>query len=167
MVIDKVEAWHNDAPFMLNQLKLIPDSVVKNTKHACNFVNNMLRMAGLTIEKQQIRTGIFDPETGKEKRERRYNISPESQAMMQHYTNTRAVHKQIGVSHTGSDKLQIPECVTISEHSHPIDTTSGESIDKGFDTTNFAKEKALGSARNRTKGLLCCRSTFPSTPCCP
>ena len=65
-VLDKVEVWQQEAPFMLNQLKLIPDSVIKNTrkgaqfqrpKHACNFVNHLLRMAGLTIKSQQIRTG--------------------------------------------------------------------------------------------------------------
>ena len=125
-VIGKVEAWHNEASFMLNQLKLIPDSVIKNTKqgaqfqrpkHACNFVNNMLRMAGLAIEKQQTRTGEIDPETGKEKRVRRYCISHESLKTMQHYGNTRVAHKQIGVSHIGDNILQRPDGVTGSKDS--------------------------------------------------
>ena len=153
-VIDKVEAWHNDAPFMLNQLKLIPDSVIKNTKqgaqfhrpkYACNFVNNMLRMAGLTIEKQQIRTGIFDPETGKEKRERKYSINPQSLTMMQHYASTRAVHKQIGVSHTGGYKLQIPECVTIPEPSHSTDSKSKVPENQGLDMTMLMKKSVFNN----------------------
>ncbi|MGI9276442.1 MAG: hypothetical protein ACR2PT_16560 [Endozoicomonas sp.] len=120
-VVDKVEAWHNNAPFMLNQLKLIPDSVIKNTrqgaqfqrpKHACNFVNNMLRMAGLTIESQQVRTGEFDRANGKEKRVRRYNISQESLAVMRHYANTRATHRQTGLSHLQGNKLEDSDSVT-------------------------------------------------------
>ena len=120
-VVDRVEAWHNEAPFMLNQLKLIPDSVIKNTKqgaqfqrpkHACNFVNNLLRMAGLTIEKQQIRTGEFDSDTGKEKRIRRYSISPLSLATMQHYATKRAVHKRMELSHNGGNILERPNTVT-------------------------------------------------------
>ena len=79
-VVDRVEAYHHEYPFMLNQLKLIPDSVILNTpegakfqrpKSACNFVNRLLRMVGLVINSQQIRTGEMLPDTGNEKRVRR------------------------------------------------------------------------------------------------
>lgn len=120
-VVDRVEAYHNKYPFMLNQLKLIPDSVILNTtqgakfqrpKSACNFVNRLLRMAGLVINSQQIRTGEMLPDTGKEKRVRRYNINQESLACMRGYARSRAAHKQIKLSHTGVDSIKIKQGVT-------------------------------------------------------
>ncbi len=120
-VVDRVEAYHQETPFMLNQLKLIPDSVIKNTakgakfqrpKSACNFVNRLLRMAGLEIDKRQIRTGEFDLETGKEIRVRRYSINQESLMSMRRYALSRAVHKQIGLSQTQVDSIKICQGVT-------------------------------------------------------
>ena len=120
-VVDRVEAYHKKAPFMLNQLKLIPDSVIKNTvkgaefqrpKSACNFVNRLLRMAGLVIDKQQVRTGEFDPDTGKEKRIRRYSINQESLMLMRRYASSRAAHKQIGLSQIQGSSIKIRQGVT-------------------------------------------------------
>ena len=114
-VVDRVEAYHKEAPFMLNQLRLIPDSVVQNTqqgakfqrpKSACNFVNGLLRMAGLRIERKQFRTGETDPETGKGIRTRSYNINPESLALMNSYAKSRAAHKQIALSLNGADSIK-------------------------------------------------------------
>ena len=123
--VDRVEAYHKKAPFMLNQLKLIPDSVIKNTmkgaefqrpKSACNFVNRLLRMAGLIIDKQQIRTGEFNPDTGKEIRVRRYSINQESLMLMRRYASSRAAHKQIGLSHMIGDSIKTSQGVTAHNH---------------------------------------------------
>ena len=120
-VVGRVEAYHNDYPFMLNQLKLIPDSVILNTpqgakfqrpKSACNFVNRLLRMAGLVINSQQFRTGEVDSETGKGRRERKYSINQESLACMRGYARSRATHKQIHLAHTGVDSIKIKQGVT-------------------------------------------------------
>ena len=106
-VVDRVEAYQQNAPFMLNQLKLIPDTVIRNTqqgarfqrpKSACNFVNRLLRMAGLTIASKQVRTGHTDSETGKGIRVRRYSIEPESLELMRKYAHSRAVHKLMALT---------------------------------------------------------------------
>ena len=124
-VVDRVEAYHQETPFMLNQLKLIPDSVIKNTtkgakfqrpKSACNFVNRLLRMAGLVIEKQQMRTGETDPDTGKGERVRRYSINQESLILMRGYAQSRAAHKQIPVSHIAGNSIKISQGVTACHH---------------------------------------------------
>ena len=124
-VVDRVEAYHKDAPFMLNQLKLIPDSVILNTpqgarfqrpKSACNFVNQLLRMAGLVIERKQFRTGESDSETGKGKRTRNYSINQESLALMNGYARSRAAHKQIALSLNGADSIKIKHSVTACHH---------------------------------------------------
>ena len=134
-VVDQVEAYHKQTPFMLNQLKLIPDSVIKNTaqgaefqrpKSACNFVNRLLRMAGLIIDKQQIRTGEFNPDTGKEIRVRRYSINQESLILMRRYASSRAVHKQISVSHTGTSHIRDSQGVT-KNNIIPVTTPSAYS----------------------------------------
>ena len=124
-VVDRVEAYHKEVPFMLNQLRLIPDSVILNTpqgakfqrpKSACNFVNRLLRMAGLVIERKQFRTGETDPETGKGKRTRNYSISPESLALMNGYAQSRATHKQIALSLNGADSIKRTHRVTACHH---------------------------------------------------
>ena len=126
---------------MLNQLKLIPDSVIKNTtkgavfqrpKSACNFVNRLLRMAGLVIEKQQMRTGETDPDTGKGERVRRYSINQESLGLMRGYARSRAAHKQIQVSHIAGNSIKICQGVTACHH--------------GFD--GISSEKKLSSAQS-------------------
>ncbi|MGI9275222.1 MAG: hypothetical protein ACR2PT_10315, partial [Endozoicomonas sp.] len=99
-VLDRVEQYHQGSPFMLNQLKLIPGSVILNTPQgakfkrpasACQFVGQLLRMAGLrTISRQcRVEGGV---------RARFYRINPESLVTMQHYAHSRAVHKEIRVS---------------------------------------------------------------------
>ncbi|MET4694480.1 plasmid replication protein, CyRepA1 family [Endozoicomonas lisbonensis] len=134
-VVDRVEAYHNEYPFMLNQLRLIPDSVIMNTpqgakfqrpKSACNFVNRLLRMAGLVINSQQIRTGEIITETNKEKRVRRYSINQESLTCMRGYAQSRSAYKQIALSHAAADSINIKQGVTAYEHE--LEVTAGRTL---------------------------------------
>ena len=140
-VVDRVEAYHNEYPFMLNQLKLIPDSVILNTpkgakfqrpKSACNFVNRLLRMAGLVINSQQIRT--------REKRVRCYSINQESLACMSGYARSRAAHKLINLTHTGVDSIKIKQGVTVCQQGSEV--TSSKALNT---TAESRKSTALES----------------------
>ena len=154
-VVDQVEAYHQQTPFMLNQLKLIPDSVIKNStqgavfqrpKSACNFVNRLLRMGGLVIDKQQVRTGEFDPDTGKEIRVRRYSINQESLMLMRRYACFRAAHKQIGLSQLRGSSIKISQGVTACHH-----TIRGNDGVQAQVTTESRKSTETGTLLLRTK----------------
>lgn len=140
-VVDRVEAYHNEYPFMLNQLKLIPDSVILNTpkgakfqrpKSACNFVNRLLRMAGLVINSQQVRT--------REKRVRCYSINQESLACMSGYARSRATHKLINLTHTGVDSIKIKQGVTACQQGSEVTSSKALNI-----TVESRKSTALES----------------------
>ncbi len=160
LVVDRVEAYHKEYPFMLNQLRLIPDSVILNSaqgasfqrpKSACNFVNQLLRMAGLKIETKQIRTGFVDPETGKERRVRRYCINPESLNLVRHYAQSRAFHKQISVSHTEVNSIKIRQGVTARNHDKEGTSCSKSQI--AAETRKLSEQESLFMLNNSSGNI--------------
>ena len=158
-VLDRVEQYHQEVPFMLNQLKLIPDSVIQNTPQgakfkrpasACQFVGQLLRMAGLRTISRQCRVDGGE-------RARFYRIDPESLAIMQHYAHSRAVYKEVRVSHPADLKNYNGKSVTVHSNGQATGCTSQVTFPCSYVPKCFLSDSPERKATGGATELKTCR----------